>query len=232
MPILATTEDATAVVEEHDGFRIELREYIGSLNDIERGPQAVSTFQPAGFTSRAHFHRVDGFQVVVEGATRFPDHVARRGSVHYTDAFTPYGPFTAQEDGMRMFVLRARHDVGAQRMPESRKLIPRRGGREIFADCRLALADGIDRVRMDALIDLQEDELAAYELVAPPGAALPDSPAAGSGKYQVVLDGDVELDGKALPSGSVGFLRPGESFGRRTAGPAGAHVLELQFPRE
>jgi hypothetical protein len=232
MPILATAEDATEVVEEHSGFRIELREYIGKLNDVERGPQAVSTFQPAGFTSKAHFHRVDGFQVVIEGETRFPDHVARRGSVHYTDAFTPYGPFTSQQEGMRMFVLRARHDIGAQRMPESRKLIPRRGGREIFAECRLGLDNGADRVRIESLIDLQEDELSAYELVAPAGATLPDSPAAGSGKYQVVLDGVLDVAGKILPRSSLGFLRPGETFGRRTAGPNGAHVLELQFPRE
>jgi hypothetical protein len=232
MPILATAKEAAEVVEEHGGFTIELREYIGKLNDIERGPQAVSTFHPAGFTSKAHFHRVDGFQVVIDGETHFPDHVARHGSVHYTDAFTSYGPFTSQQDGMRMFVLRARHDVGAQRMPESRKLIPKRGGREIFAECRLGLGDGVHRVRIEGLIDLQADELSAYELVAPPGAALPDAPAAGSGKYQVVLDGELELAGKTLPRASVGFLRPGETFGRRTAGPNGAHVLELQFPRE
>lgn len=232
MPILATTEEAHEVVEEHGGYRIELREYIGKLNDIERGPQAVSTFQPAGFTSRAHFHRVDGFQVVIDGETHFPDHVARHGSVHYTDAFTPYGPFTAQQDGMRMFVLRARHDVGAQRMPESRKLIPKRDGREIFAECRLRLDDAVDRVRIEGVIDLQPDELSAYELVAPPGAALPDAPAAGSGTYQVVLEGELELPGKILPRSSLGFLRPGETFGRRTAGPDGVHVLQLQFPRE
>src|SRR4029077_5246858 len=124
--------------------------------------------------------------------------------------------------GFTFFNLRARADVGAQYMPESRKQIAIKGGREIVASCRLSLGADVETLRLETLIDLQEDSLAAYEMVAAPGTQLIDSIAAGSGRFQLVLDGEIEMDGRTLPKQSVAYVAAGDRFGRRVAVAEGA----------
>jgi uncharacterized RmlC-like cupin family protein len=61
---------------------------------------------PPGYTSEAHFHEYDQFQVVVEGSVDMAGEILGPGSVHYTDAKRPYGPFTAGPDGLTLMVIR------------------------------------------------------------------------------------------------------------------------------
>lgn len=66
-----------------------------------------------GYTSEAHFHDHDQFQVVVAGSMDMAGEILGPGSVHYTDARTPYGPFTAGPDGLTLMVIRpGAHDKG------------------------------------------------------------------------------------------------------------------------
>ena len=58
---------------------------------VEKGPGAVT---------RPHFHQADQFQVVVAGRGMLGDHELRDGAVHYTDAYSAYGPIVAGKPGI------------------------------------------------------------------------------------------------------------------------------------
>jgi hypothetical protein len=57
---------------------------------IEKGPGAVT---------RPHFHQADQFQVVVAGRGMLGNHEFSDGAVHYTDAYSAYGPIVAGKSG-------------------------------------------------------------------------------------------------------------------------------------
>lgn len=232
MTVLATVEQSHLITETHYEMEVQLREYIGTIERLERGPQAFTSTTPKGFVFHPHFHLADQCQVFIEGSATMPTHAVEPITLHYADAYTAYGPITVGEGGLTYFNLRPRGDVGAQMMPESRKKMAIRGGREIIASCRLKLGDEVGTLRLETIIDMQDDALAAYEMLAAPGARLLDMPAAGSGRFQLILDGEVEMEGTTLLKHTVGFIAPCASFGRRTAGPRGAHVLEVQFPND
>jgi uncharacterized RmlC-like cupin family protein len=72
---------------------------------------------PPGYHSEAHFHDHDQFQVVVSGTVDMAGEILGPGSVHYTDAGTPYGPFTAGPDGLTLMVIRPGADSKGKRTP-------------------------------------------------------------------------------------------------------------------
>jgi uncharacterized RmlC-like cupin family protein len=72
---------------------------------------------PPGYHSEAHFHDYDQFQVVIAGTVDMAGEILTPGSVHYTDAKTPYGPFTAGPDGLTMMIIRPGADQKGARTP-------------------------------------------------------------------------------------------------------------------
>ena len=81
---------------------------------VEKGPGAVT---------RPPFHQVDQFQVVVAGRGMLGDHEFSDGAVHYTDAYSAYGPIVAGKSGIWWFTLRNRWDPGARYMPADREVL-------------------------------------------------------------------------------------------------------------
>ena len=81
---------------------------------VERGPGAVT---------RPHFHQADQFQVVVAGRGMLGDQEFSDGAVHYTDAYSAYGPIVAGKSGIWWFTLRNRWDPGARYMPAEREVL-------------------------------------------------------------------------------------------------------------
>jgi hypothetical protein len=211
---------------------VEVGEFVGSIQQLHRGPQVFfSTFEP-GHVIKPHYHLGDQFQIFVEGSARVGEHPLDPVTVHYTDAYTAYGPIICGDAGMSFFNCRGRCDLGAEYMPESRKGIRIRGGRVITSHCRLGLDADVETMRLETIIDLHDDGLAAYETVARPGIRLLNPVAAGNGRFQIVLDGTLVMDGESLPRHSVACIGAGERFTPRFAGPDGVHVLEIQFPKE
>lgn len=73
---------------------------------------------PPGETSEAHYHEVDQYQIVIEGSAVMAGHEEMLpGTVHYTDANTPYGPFTAGPDGLTLMVIRPVAEGKGKRIP-------------------------------------------------------------------------------------------------------------------
>ena len=207
-----------------------VRNYFGKVDGYARGPQCFhSTFEPNSVI-RPHFHRVDQFQVFVSGSATMGKHRLDPVTVHYADAFTPYGPINNGPAGMSFFNCRSRADVGAHWMPGSKDEMDVKAGRAITACAKLGLADALEGVRLELLIDPEDDGLAVVELVAPAGARLPSEIVEGSGRFQLVLEGSMQLRGRELPADSCAFASPGEVLSARRTGEKGLHLLELQLP--
>src|SRR5689334_17803737 len=60
--------------------------------DQPASPHAGLSQRAPGRASRAHFHTVDQFQIVVAGAGRIGRHELAPYSIHFSRAYTPYGP--------------------------------------------------------------------------------------------------------------------------------------------
>src|SRR5262252_6664361 len=68
--------------------------FFGSRNDPNSPLASLNAHDPGYFNS-THFHNVDQFQVVVEGKGTLGKHEISPYSVHFTRAYTPYGPLIA-----------------------------------------------------------------------------------------------------------------------------------------
>jgi hypothetical protein len=219
-----------------------IRNFFGVNNELGPGPQGFLVEMTPRSLGRAHYHPVDQFQVFfgAPGAT-YQKQPVPPAMVHYSDAFTPYGPFAAGEEGLSFFTLRARANQRIHYMPESREDLKqekaaRRGRRSLHADVPPAregeiLAPGATAV--EALIQPQADGMAAYLLKAGPGARItaPD-PRQSGGQYLCVVDGAVVRDGHAYGRRSLGWVAADEPAPELAAGAeSGFAVVVMQFPR-
>jgi hypothetical protein len=214
-----------------EGTVIASAPYFGSNQAIARGPQGFYVDFGPEFMIHPHFHRVDQFQIVVRGTGKIGKHSLDPVTVHYTDGFTPYGPIDCGKEGMAFFNFRSHSDVGAYPMPASKAELERKAGRSFTEHTWFDLGGGDrGRTRMEALIDLQDDGLATYELIAAPGANLPDDVVGGACRYQLVLGGSLVFEDRELPERSAVFASAGEVLSHRRAGAGGLHLLQVQLP--
>ncbi len=207
----------------------------GALNPVaflvEKGPGGVT---------RPHFHRADQYQVVVGGYGKLGLHDTGSIAVHYTDAFSAYGPIVAAGDGIAWFTLRNGWDPGAKYMEsvDSRAELRASRGEHTHweatteplpaaGDAELKAATGTTA----AQILEGEHGLASWRYRLPPGASLTGpEPSAGGGQYWVVLAGTLSTAGSSfLGVNSTIFVGPADGLLAIAAGPGGAEALCLQF---
>jgi hypothetical protein len=206
-------------------------DYIGNSHKNQRGPQAfLVELEKPGHIIKPHFHHVDQFQIVVDGGGTLGKHELHPVTVHYTDSFTPYGPIVAGENGLKFFNFRPAADVGAEYMPGSRERLLRHAGRALVAETDSGAASDATGVSITPLIEQHADGLEVTDIVAGPGEAFPDVVAGGGGRYELVLDGSMKIDGRVYGRWSCVFTSAGSSLPGRSAGPDGAHVLVAQPP--
>jgi hypothetical protein len=204
--------------------------YFGPNRAIARGPQGFFTDFGPNFLINPHFHRVDQFQIIVRGEAKLGKQPLVPVTIHYADGFTPYGPIVCGAEGMAFFNLRSHSDVGGYPMPGSRAELERRAGRTWTEHTRLALDDQSRSLKIQSLVDLQDDGLGAFEIVAGPGVSLLSDVVAGACRYELILAGSLEIGGQSLPRHSCVFASAGEVLDSRRAGPDGVHLLDLQLP--
>src|SRR4051812_26085052 len=87
---------------------------------VKEGPMAFLVEGTPARVIRPHFHENDQFQVVVAGGGVLGKHNLSIHAVHFSRAYTPYGPINFGADGLSFLTLRARKDPGAQYIPEAR----------------------------------------------------------------------------------------------------------------
>jgi len=205
-------------------------------------PMAFLVEKEPGAVVHPHFHRADQYQVVVAGGGRLGRHALHGVEVHYTDAYSAYGPIVAAEDGIAWFTLRNAWDPGARYMTSARAEL--RAARAEHYQHREAVAGAIHPLSDAALATLAEatcqpvlgpgpDGLATWHCKLPPSAELfgPD-PTTGGGQFWIVLAGRLSTGGSALlPPRSCTFVAPDDAALSVQAGTGGAEALCLQFPR-
>lgn len=220
----------------HNGCVYWRSDFFGSPSGPKEEPQGFLVEQSPSSVVPPHFHQEDEFQVVVRGTGRLGRNFLQPLTVHYTDAYTGYGPIYADGEGLCYFTLRARHDPGARFLPESRSLqkkVPRRhllSGET--ASPQEAGLQNLEGTRLEEVLAPQEDGLAAWKVRMGPGAAdsLPD-PKRSGGRYLVVINGSLTHGNTSLPRWSCLFISSGEAPVNLSAGRQGLDALLLQFPR-
>lgn len=220
-----------------NGTEYEITSYLGAgMPKDAVGPVGYLVEQERNSTILPHFHQANQFQVVVAGGGLLGKLPVGPVTVHYAGAFTPYGPIVSAEDGLFYFTLRDAFDPGARFMPESRAELPRVTRRHAAAHADRPLEPpalaGLDAADRQTLIETTEDGLGAWRLRLPPGAAWSGpEPASGGGQFHLVVSGEAAIDGQELGSLALIHVRSDEAPPALAAGPAGAEVLVMQFPR-
>ena len=244
MPVIATADDARANRRRGsaaDGVTFWHTLYIGTSRynmapgtpDPEMGtlfPMAFLVEQDPGSTASAHYHQADQFQVIVGGRGIMGTHEARPVTVHFAAKHTAYGPIRASNEiGVHYFTLRNSFDPGARFMatPENRTALRAVRGRHHRETVVGPLAD-----ETGAIIGPEPDGMGAWRYRATAGERVigPD-PAWGKGQYWIVVDGALTREGQTIPPLSCVFVYPEDAPFHAVAGPDGADVIAMQFPR-
>lgn len=191
-----------------------------------------------GYFLPPHYHERDQFQVVLDGSFTIGRHQLTPYCVHFSRAYTPYGPLVSKGPAFSFMVLRAHRDPGLRRMPESRerlRQIPDRRPWQITQavsfpppESRSAAAN----VLLDQVPNIRDDNgLAVYTLVVKPNArAMAPDPARTDGQYIVVVKGSFWHDDREHSAVGLVFVKPQEDPYEIRAGAAGLEALVLHFP--
>jgi len=205
--------------------------YFGIQGGVDMEPQGFMVERPyANAVIAPHFHDVDQFQVVVMGDGRIGKKKVAPITFQYADAFTPYGPIVANQDGIAFLTLRPVASGGHWGMPGNKQNMPCRAGRNIdgafnYSDKRLAEGE----VERQSLMAEQEDGVAAAGLRLGPNASAEGFGGNVGGQYYVVCAGTLVLGGKEYPELSLLHYAPEDGMPTFTAGADGAEILMVQF---
>lgn len=204
-------------------------------------PMAFLVEKQPGAVVKPHFHQADQFQVVVQGSGRLGLHEVGSVAVHYTDPFSAYGPIVAADEGIAWFTLRNSWDPGAQYMPGERHQLraarARYQHREATAPSQPPLSEtelaAVTATASSTVLQPTADGLGSWRYRVPAlGTATGPDPSHGGGQFWLVLAGKAAIAGTALlPVQSCIFLSPEDPALTALAGPAGAELLCMQFPR-
>lgn len=196
---------------------------------VERGPGGIT---------KPHFHQADQYQVVVQGYGRLGPHDTGTVAVHYTDAYSAYGPIVAAGEGISWFTLRNNWDPGAKYMPDSRSELRAARDRHTHWESTTEPMPPLSAGELAAMTEPTrqivlegEHGLATWNYRLPPNGALtgPDAAVAG-GQFWLVVRGSLSVSGgEFLPANSCAFVAPEDGALTAAAGPGGAELLCLQF---
>ena len=213
------------------GGRGQRHGYIGEPGQLTQAAQAFLVVRPfAGARIEPHFHDVDQFQVIVDGDGRIGKKAVRPVTFQYADAFTPYGPIVANDQGLSFFTLRNIASGGFWEMPGNRQSMPGRAGRNIEGVFDLAVGvPAAGAVVRETLMPTQADGVSAMGFRLGANARTAGLPADGKGQFYLVCAGSITVDGRDLQERSVVRLEPDDPTLDLAAGRDGAHVLALQF---
>jgi rubredoxin len=170
------------------------------------------------------------------GAGSLGKHAVGPGAVHFSRAYTPYGPIAYSEKGLGFITLRAHRDPGAQYLPESRPVLEGVAGRtpwQITAFPDFDIDPGQHGVAMKALDGLQghADGLAGFSVKMNAGAkAYAPDPSKGDGQYIIVMKGGVEHEGTLKKDLTIIWVGKDEGPFQLVAGPEGVEAIILNFP--
>lgn len=188
-----------------------------------------------------HFHGIDQFQIFMDGEGNLGRHKIGPVSIHYTNAWTGYGPIVAGEKGMSYYVMRPGFDVlGSQylHVPESRQYLKRGSKRFLLADnIEPRSADALraqSGTEVESVIEVPQGDadagvFARLVSMGPNSSFTGSDPGLGGGQVFLVLQGSLMHAGKELGlRGAIAITRE-EPAVTVTAGTGGVQILYLQY---
>jgi hypothetical protein len=200
------------------------------------GPQMYMNRVDEGTQLAAHFHRVDQFQVFFGSR----DSVFQRKPiaelvVHYTDAYSTYGPFNSGElEPLLYATIRAESSNFGGVMPGARHLRPYRGNRQLSVDVEnwgVANLPAAAEFDIRKLFDAQPDGLGALLIRLGPNATVDLSQEVPtSGRALCVVSGEIRFGEQTFGARSLGWNPADGGPINLVAGPQGAAVLAMDFP--
>jgi hypothetical protein len=201
------------------------------LSGADGGPEAIRfRFDPCRRVY-AHMHLTSQFQLLLGGTMDFPKSTMklRPVAIHYADHNLPYGPF-ATGDGHEMLVLHPKQG-GLVTMAdrEARKQI-NLAGRQLVAmekDSEWLQVLGHEGVRCKFLIPPDAGPQAII-LECPPGWMTPVG-VPTYGRYEVVLDGSIIIEGRSLVAAGLRYVIGDEQPAPIEIGPDGARLMLMSF---
>lgn len=218
-----------------DGPRSIVTPFFKSTAATPVAPTAMLARYEPGSRSSAHYHTVDQFQVILDGTGTFGRHHVAPYCVHFSRAYTPYGPLQSDKDtGWAFLVMRTRHDQGPQRMPGAREKLKQMPGRQPWqATARIAFAEQAHGASMVESPDIK-DEQGLYTrsvTMAPDTRITAPDPADGDGQYVIAVKGSLWYGNKEHQALTVVFIKPEEGPFEICSGPSGLQAIVLNFPR-
>jgi len=204
-------------------------------------PMAFLVEKQAAAVVHPHFHQADQYQVVVQGSGRLGLHDVASVAVHYTDAYSAYGPIVASGEGIAWFTLRNAWDPGARYMPEHRRQLREARAKHQHREATCGPLPPLTGDELAALTTPAETAVIAatpdglgtwrYTLPAGGSATGPD-PSSGGGQFWLISAGSAAVaDGALLPVLSCIFVAPEDPAVCLRAGPTGADMICMQFPK-
>jgi hypothetical protein len=201
------------------------------LSGEDGGPEALRFRFDACPSVYAHMHLTSQFQLLLDGTMDFPRGVKhlQAPAIHYTDHNMPYGPF-AVSAGHDMLVLhpRAGGIISMANLDARRQI--NLGGR-LFAtlaeDAQWQPLPGVEQAAFKRLMPPNYGPAAVIARV-PAHAALA-MPAPQFGRYEVVLEGSVIIEGREIDPPGFRYVRGEHPVDALVSGERGACVAFLSF---
>ncbi len=211
--------------------------FMRATRDAPDGPTAAINRYEGGKSrySAAHFHEVDQFQIIMDGSGEFGRHHVKPYHVHFSRAYTPYGPLQSDKDtGWAFMVLRSRLDSGAQRFPQSLeklKTIPNRQPWQVTTDVSFPEKSSAFNVNEIAEIKDEHGLFTRTVAMAAHARMMSPDPSVGDGQYVVVVKGSLMHENKERAAPAVVFLKRDEPAFEIVAGALGLDAIILNFPK-
>lgn len=217
-------------------------DYIGEkVEKVEDKPESNLIEMDSNQTVVPHFHQVNQFQIMADGAGSLGRNSLKLIALHYVDHNTAYGPIKAGPNGLSLFTLRAQSDPSATYLHQpgyKEALKPSKRRYLLVEDISLSVESVLKSRKTVALESLFEkdvdtsDGLGAFVMRLGAGVkALGPDPGSTSGQYYLILNGGLERDGLYFPKWSMVFVNRADPPFELCAGPEGLETLVVHLPR-
>lgn len=202
------------------------------LRGADGGPEAIRAQISEGAEVDPHFHLAAQFQLLLAGTMTFPTFRLDAPAVHYTEHNVPYGPFRVS-NGHDMLVLHTKPGGVVRMRDREQRHQANTRGRELTCcahEVKWEPLPGYAGARRKVLIPPSAG-VSAEIIECPPNMELP-APVPAYGRYEVVYQGSVFVDGKQLGPKDLRFIAAGEEAVPLRCGPEGATVIVLTYDED
>jgi len=204
------------------------------LSGDDGGPEALHFRFDDCPSVYAHMHLTSQFQLLLGGAMDFPRGVKHLEAlaIHYTDHNMPYGPFAVSQNHDMLVLHPKAGGIISMANLEARRKINLRGRlfASLAAEQEWRPLPNVDHSEFKLL--MPPDFGPAAVVVRVPAHAALAMPAAEFGRYEVVVEGSVIIEGQEIGPPGFRYTCGEQAAEPLVTGVNGASVVFLTFDRD